>query len=177
MDDHRAFIRAILSDPTDEVSRLVYADYLDERDDPRGQFLRLEVAEARGEPHDGDRLAELRRRLDADWLTQVERPAVEKCPLPVLKFAYRCPKRWDHLRLTEDESVRHCDTCDRPVFYCRSIEDAKDHAADGHCVAVSRHVARVPGDLDDEDLLGDLDDSLDDDGGPVYDDEDFDELD
>src|SRR5262245_27809063 len=42
MDDELAFLRAILETPADDVSRLVYADWLDERVDPRAEFLRLD---------------------------------------------------------------------------------------------------------------------------------------
>jgi uncharacterized protein (TIGR02996 family) len=37
------FLQAILADPDDDTHRLVYADWLDERDDLRGRYLRLEV--------------------------------------------------------------------------------------------------------------------------------------
>src|SRR4051794_27520062 len=40
--EDEAFVAAIRAQPTDDTLRLVYADWLDERDDPRGAFLRLE---------------------------------------------------------------------------------------------------------------------------------------
>lgn len=42
MDD--GFLRAILARPDDNLPRLVYADYLDERGDPRGEFIRVQIA-------------------------------------------------------------------------------------------------------------------------------------
>ena len=36
-----AFLRAIREQPDDDLPRLIYADYLDERGDPRGEFIRL----------------------------------------------------------------------------------------------------------------------------------------
>jgi carbon storage regulator len=36
------FVRAIEEGPDDEATRLVYADWLEERDDPLGEFLRLQ---------------------------------------------------------------------------------------------------------------------------------------
>jgi uncharacterized protein (TIGR02996 family) len=57
------FLQTILADPGDDAHRLVYADWLDERDDPRGRHLRIEV-----------RLAELSEQdpaspaLDAEYL-------------------------------------------------------------------------------------------------------------
>ena len=44
MADEQAFIQAILADPTDDSPRLVYADWLEERSDLRGEFLRIQTA-------------------------------------------------------------------------------------------------------------------------------------
>ena len=41
-DADQPFIAAILANPDDDVPRLVYADYLDERGDPRGEFIRVQ---------------------------------------------------------------------------------------------------------------------------------------
>ena len=43
MIEDEPFLRAILANPDDRVSRLVYADWLDERADPRAEFLRIEA--------------------------------------------------------------------------------------------------------------------------------------
>src|SRR5262245_60894922 len=43
MTDERAFLMAILQRPDDDVTKLVYADWLEEQGDPRGEFLRLMV--------------------------------------------------------------------------------------------------------------------------------------
>jgi uncharacterized protein (TIGR02996 family) len=37
------FLQALLDDPDDQTSRLIFADWLDEHDDPRGEFLRLQA--------------------------------------------------------------------------------------------------------------------------------------
>lgn len=42
-EDDIAFQRAILANPTDMTLKLVYADWLQERDDPRAEFVRLQV--------------------------------------------------------------------------------------------------------------------------------------
>ncbi len=39
-----AFLQRILADPDDDAPRLVYADWLDDRGDPRGEFIRVQVA-------------------------------------------------------------------------------------------------------------------------------------
>ena len=41
MDD--AFLHAILAAPDDDTPRLIYADWLEERGDLRGEFIRLQV--------------------------------------------------------------------------------------------------------------------------------------
>jgi uncharacterized protein (TIGR02996 family) len=42
MTDHDAFVQAIIQQPDDDVPRLVYADWLEERNDPRGEFIRVQ---------------------------------------------------------------------------------------------------------------------------------------
>jgi uncharacterized protein (TIGR02996 family) len=61
MSDDRAFLRAIREDPEDPARRLVYADWLEERGDPRGEYLRLACRER-----------ELRARIDPEWLKAVQ---------------------------------------------------------------------------------------------------------
>ena len=55
MTDATAFILAIHAAPHDAAPRLVYADWLDERGDPRGEFIRVQVAVARMSPGDPGR--------------------------------------------------------------------------------------------------------------------------
>jgi uncharacterized protein (TIGR02996 family) len=68
-----AFLRAIREDPEDDTPRLVYADWLEERGDPRGEFIRVQCRLARTAP--GDKRAALqqheRRLLERhqdEWL-------------------------------------------------------------------------------------------------------------
>jgi uncharacterized protein (TIGR02996 family) len=42
-----AFLDTILEEPDDDTTRLVYADWLEDRDDPRGEFIRLQCQLAR----------------------------------------------------------------------------------------------------------------------------------
>jgi uncharacterized protein (TIGR02996 family) len=60
MTDDATFIRAIQDNPNDDSIRLVYADWLEERGDSRGEYLRL-----------AGRLAELRQHIDESWLAAV----------------------------------------------------------------------------------------------------------
>jgi uncharacterized protein (TIGR02996 family) len=72
MDDEKALLRAILTEPGDEVVLSVYADWLEERGDPRGEYLRLRAAlndrPRRGARELQDRLRSLRAVIDPGWL-------------------------------------------------------------------------------------------------------------
>ncbi len=97
MSDDDAFVAAIQASPDDAVLRLVYADWLDEHDDPRGTLLRLELELFQRTPADPD-YATLRRQfedldatIDIAWRIAVCRlphePPIEPLPAPpVLDF-------------------------------------------------------------------------------------------
>jgi uncharacterized protein (TIGR02996 family) len=75
-----AFLQAILEAPEDDTPRLVYADYLEERGDPRGEFIRVQCALA-NESEDSPRLQQLRAREEelleahrAAWLAPLGLP-------------------------------------------------------------------------------------------------------
>ena len=74
MVDEQAFVQAILANLTDDGPRLVYADWLEERGDPRGEFLRIQTVLKRMPRKDKQqarfrkRLKALRSRLDAESL-------------------------------------------------------------------------------------------------------------
>src|SRR5262245_50567842 len=52
MNQADAFVQAILDDPDDDSLRLIYADWLEERGDPRGEFIRVQYALADLDIHD-----------------------------------------------------------------------------------------------------------------------------
>ncbi len=61
----RAFLEDVKAHPEDDVPRLILADWLAERGDPRGEFLHVQcrlAASAWGDPH-GDALARRQREL------------------------------------------------------------------------------------------------------------------
>jgi uncharacterized protein (TIGR02996 family) len=76
--EEEALIRAVVDTPGDDTARLVYADWLDERDDPRGAYLRAELAWARsGEKERG--LRTRAKKLNQLWVYRVSRPPVGVC--------------------------------------------------------------------------------------------------
>ena len=80
MNEDEAFIRAIVDSPGDDLPRLVYADWLDDRDDPRGTYLRAEYeAVETGDPFQLWKLWDLTVALDAVWVARVSRPPVGAC--------------------------------------------------------------------------------------------------
>jgi uncharacterized protein (TIGR02996 family) len=74
-----AFLRSVLASPNDDVVRLVCADWLEEQNDPRAEFLRLEhqllKLSKEEREHSGlyPRFAEIALTLDADWVALVRR--------------------------------------------------------------------------------------------------------
>lgn len=77
MSDREALIRAVYAAPDDDAPRLIYADWLDEHDDPaRAEFIRLQVELARLPRWSEDprrraaeeRAAELQRDHQVRWL-------------------------------------------------------------------------------------------------------------
>jgi uncharacterized protein (TIGR02996 family) len=147
--EDRTFIRALLDHPEDRMTWLVYADWLDERGWPlRAEFLRLTVQ--RGEAADDDprrgeidqRLAALRAEVDADWAVVFDAPRIGNCWRPP-----GCPLRWDRLVATDVPDIRRCLECNRPVFYCHTVEEAGQFVSSGERVAVSSRAfpaAEVP---------------------------------
>jgi uncharacterized protein (TIGR02996 family) len=66
--DETAFLGAIGNDPANETARLVYADWLADRDDPRAAFARLSAEFLRCVRG----MADSRREFPAEWLDVVD---------------------------------------------------------------------------------------------------------
>jgi uncharacterized protein (TIGR02996 family) len=125
----------------DHDSRPVYADWLEERAHSReAAFVRAQ-----------DELVALRIRRDdvvtpADapfrWRAAIARPPIEACD-----FDFECPKEWGSLAPTAQPGVRMCGACKKPVYYCDSVADAREHAANARCVALDLSAARIDDDL------------------------------
>jgi uncharacterized protein (TIGR02996 family) len=71
MSEEEAFLAAVRAEPEDDGHRLVYADWLEERGDPRAEYLRLEHAVRVHRAPGADRLRVLRSQLEGDWLLAV----------------------------------------------------------------------------------------------------------
>jgi hypothetical protein len=91
-----------------------------------------------------EQLRVLAASIEIGWRYRVARPAVEGCEA---RFSFRCPREWAGMEPTDRSDVRHCHTCAKPVYYCATVAQARDHAVRGDCVAVDVIPPRKPGDL------------------------------
>jgi uncharacterized protein (TIGR02996 family) len=80
MSDEEGLLRGVIASPGDAAPRLVYADWLEERDDLRGAYLRAEVAWARKRTKTGaKKLQKMAEGLDPVWAARVTRPPAGVC--------------------------------------------------------------------------------------------------
>jgi uncharacterized protein (TIGR02996 family) len=145
-DEDRAFLRVLLDVPEDRNTWLVYADWLDDRGDPRAEFLRLSVERSLLTEHDPARpavearLRQLRAELDPNWMMMFDDAPIGNCPRAGWRTV-RCPmRRWDGLAATDVPDIRLCHECRRPVFYCHSVEEAREFTTSAQCVAFSTRI-------------------------------------
>jgi uncharacterized protein (TIGR02996 family) len=144
-DEDKAFIRAILDHPDELTTWLVYADWLEDRGDPRAEFLRL-TAERRQLPPTAPRvtgieahLGVLRETLDSRWLLVFEAARLVNCRRASIEGT--CPwNTWDRLSSTDDPDIRICHQCSKPVFACATAGEARDFVSCGQIVALSPRI-------------------------------------
>lgn len=83
MNKDKGFLEAIRANPDDRSVKLIYADWLEEANDPRGEFVRVTLALAELPPQDKRypdlyaRWRELRPFAGAEWLALVDRTSAE----------------------------------------------------------------------------------------------------
>ncbi len=157
-DVEAGFLAAIREHPRDDEPRLVYADWLEEREDfAHAAMLRLEL-QIRAMREDDRGLENLTKRFrtaaqdvsSRQWRVLVARPLIERCEV---KFELVCPKQWENLTPTARADVRHCDACEQDVVLCTSTSQAFEIARNGGCVALEPGVDRSEGDLDPEPVM------------------------
>lgn len=77
------FVQEIRANPDDDTPRLIYADYLEEQGDPRGEFVRVQVeltSLPQGHPEKGGLMRREQELLDAhaeDWLEPIRSLGVD----------------------------------------------------------------------------------------------------
>lgn len=106
----------------DEGSRVVYADWLEQRDDARAELVRHEqlspprITSATTIPL---RVLSLALATTIRWRARVTRPRIERCA------SAACPAEWGALAATDRDDVRRCVTCARGVAYCATVQMAR----------------------------------------------------
>jgi uncharacterized protein (TIGR02996 family) len=130
------FLRAILDVPEDRNTWLIYADWLEDRSDPRAEFLRLMVARSLmsdddpARPETEARLTQLRGELDSNWMMMFDPAPVGNCR----------PCRWDDMIATDVPDIRRCHRCKQAIIYCHTLEEARQYASCGQDVALSTRI-------------------------------------
>jgi uncharacterized protein (TIGR02996 family) len=152
MSDEAAFLNHLRDHPRDDTARMVYADWLEERDTDeataKAEYLRCEAELVAFAADDPRRPAvEERMRLLSLGLPLAWRKTVAKVAVHCGVTWTPCPKRWDELGQTTAPGVRHCDTCDQDVTYCDDPSAAESMAASGGCLALDVTLNKKPGEF------------------------------
>ena len=131
-----ALVDAILE--RDEASRLVYADYLDDRGDPRANLVRELQPGVRPTTEQLALLVDTNVR----WRARVLQPAIEGC-----SRRDRCPGHWGEVTRTNRADLKTCGACAKLVQYSVDVAQAGEHVARGGTVVLDPLCLRWPGDL------------------------------
>lgn len=115
------FLATLRATPGDAATRTVYADWLEQRGDPRAAYLRDEAAPA--------------PPREAGWRSIVARAPITACEAQTT-LAVACPLHWDALAPTERPRVRHCGACARDVYYVTTLAEVRRRADAHQCVAL-----------------------------------------
>jgi hypothetical protein len=153
------FLGSILNVSTgravDDTVWLRSAEFLDKKQDPRGEFLRLDHRLSSQSPPDEITSAQRTRYRGLlhlvsplpTWLKIVTRnERILNCGEAsaqqlVVRFQYACPNQWETLSPTAEAGVRYCADCQRKVYFCDSLESVEQRALAGDCITVPQCVA------------------------------------
>ena len=155
MTHNEAFLHAIIENPDDDAPRLVYADWLEERGDPRGEFIRVQCELAALAP--GAPSWELARRLEQLWMARGEtwlqpfRDALRERSLSLRDLFYGCVDVplgptfsrgfLEDVSMTADHFLTLADTLFRLTPIRKAVlYEARDHVS---AVAGSPYPARL----------------------------------
>ena len=143
--DEETFIAAILNAPRDDTARLVYADWLEERSDVRGEWLRVNIRLQQLRWHAAPdqmaakmrwvqevaacqrRLRELRPIISEVWALRVQQGHIENCNM--VGFGANCPGDWLQLTESGKPARRLCSHCRRWVRFCWSASEVHEALA------------------------------------------------
>lgn len=69
----------------------------------------------------------------------VSRTPIEECGI---QWKFKCPKSWAALATTGEDRVRHCDTCQRDVYFCATLDEVMERGRASQCVAFAPQLER-----------------------------------
>ena len=128
----------------DHEARLVYADWLEGNGDhAKAEVLRIQHALA----NDADdkaveaataRVRHLASAIELPWRARLTKLPIDNCP----QFRFKCPRQWADLEQTPVDGERFCGECQRTVYFCATIDEARVRGAEGKCVAIDVTSAR-----------------------------------
>ncbi len=132
-----ALIDAIVTG--DPASRLVYADWLEERGDVgRAAVVRELVGGRRPDAEMLKQLVPTKLR----WRARVLEPLIEGC-----RRRAECVGHWGKLEHIGRPNLRRCGACEKLVLYCVNAGQAHEHMRAGGTVVFDPFVVRWSGDL------------------------------
>lgn len=149
--DERPFLDKAFDHKLGDEERVAYADLVEKKDPERAEWLRLGIAlhsHGTEDPAVRKRFLELIKYVGYDYAHVFFRELILNCGQPDAKsqgqrvrFAFRCPKRWETLAPTESDSVRDCQVCHERVYYCGTITEAESRARSGECIAIPKELS------------------------------------
>ena len=110
---------ALVESPDDLASHMAYADYLSEQDDPRGEFIRLQLRleDPKLKPAERKKLAaeedKLKRKHEKEWLGSLGEPLLDPKPHPeyewrTLKAEWTWQRGWLSSLKIDNHTVEFC---------------------------------------------------------------------
>ncbi len=69
---------------------------------------------------------------------------------PSFRMDFVCHKKWNEMKPTENSKVRFCEDCEKNVYFCDNIVEARELGEQGCCIGIDVGVKRKEDDLDGE---------------------------
>lgn len=147
----RAFLESIANDPSDESTRAVYSDWLEEQGDRalEVELLRLDrdlAMQQRPDPSLVTRRRVISSRIEnRAWKCIVTRAEVRGClaawgqsraPAAPLGETEACARRWERASPTKHLQVRGCSACKGDIFFASNESEAQSWLETNRRVAV-----------------------------------------